>query len=110
MPPRGGLFRYTPPLPFSVYLKSQNVLADTAPHTASRLLAKLIIASRLARRVGQNSLQLTTDEPWGSIKLRARGQSRKVPIPLLLAPLDFYLPANYPLPYSLLRHYERARV
>lgn len=59
---------------FSVYLKEQPYLESPASHKCSRDLAVLIIGAFLARQIGQNAIQLTTDESWRAVKDRLRGR------------------------------------
>lgn len=59
----------------SVYSQQQdlNVAIRPAPeHEATRRLSMLILKAGLARRIGQNAIQLTTALSWSEIKRMAR--------------------------------------
>jgi len=57
---------------FSVYLKDQDHQIEAAPHRATRTVVGIVLTARLARKVGQNAIQLTTEAPWGEVKRCAR--------------------------------------
>jgi hypothetical protein len=55
----------------SVYSQQQDLSAPPA-HEITRRLSILILKAGLARRIGQNSIQLTTEMPWPEIKKLGR--------------------------------------
>jgi hypothetical protein len=90
---------------YSVYLKGQS-LSEEAPHRASRGLATLAVALLMARKVGQNAIQLTRDVSWKDAKRLMRGGVDPDDTGALNAPGYHTLPYTYPLPYDLLRSYQ----
>jgi len=83
----------------SVYLKQQDHLVDSAQHKVTRTFAALLLARSIARPVGQNAVQLTTDGSWKEVKNRLKGVrvsedgGRLTETALgLLPPLDWYYP------------------
>lgn len=85
-----------------VQLKDQ----PSPSHKTSAAFAAKLLECGLARKAGQNTIALRTLESWASIKARFRPVNGKLPADQLLAPLDHYLPYNYPLPYASLKNYE----
>lgn len=57
-----------------VYLKVQDSQVEAAKHRASRDLVALVLGAFLARQIGQNAIQLTTDESWRAVKDRFRAK------------------------------------
>jgi hypothetical protein len=91
------------PLDFSVYLTQQTIL-DPDCAQISPIWAKRAIAAELAVKCGQSAIRLTVrNMKWREAKAIMRGN------PSLLNPAGYHVaPYNYPLPYSLLRHYQHA--
>ena len=88
----------------SVYSKPQDHLVEASAHKVTRTFAALLLIHSIARPIGQNALQLTTDESWREIKNRLKGV-RVSEVELgLLPPLDWYYPW-VGLPEWLLRCY-----
>lgn len=59
----------------SVYSQQQdlqNIPLPAPEHESTRRLSILVLKAGLARRVGQNAVQLTTSLPWPEIKKLAR--------------------------------------
>lgn len=92
-----------------VYLYSQNISCDPAPHRTTRSTAEKVFRAGLAGRVGQNAIQLWVKKTWREVKRLVLGTDVD-PTPQLLAPLTHYPAYNYPLPYSLLKQYARPRI
>lgn len=89
---------------FSVYLKSQNAfhIGSVAPHSCSRKLADALVLRGIARKVGQNAIQLLRDITWQQAK-----QLIPKACPILNSP-GYHTPAyTYPLSYEFLRTYQR---
>jgi hypothetical protein len=59
------------PVAISVYSQQQDLTAAPA-HEITRRLSILLLKAGLARRTGQNAIQLTTETPWREIKKLAR--------------------------------------
>ena len=55
----------------SVYSQQQD-LSEAPAHEVTRRLSILLLKAGLARRIGQNAIQLTTEMPWAEIKKLAR--------------------------------------
>lgn len=93
----------------SVYLKEQDYLVTQAAHRTSRSVAYLVIAMGMARVVGQNAIQLSTEATWRELKNKMRGTDAQITesgeIWALLPPLDFYMPWT-DLPLWLLKIYD----
>jgi hypothetical protein len=88
----------------SVYLKEQDPLQDSASHKSSRGTALCLIAIGVARRVGQNAVQLTRDMTWKEAKNLLRGTTIQPDTWNLLPPLDWYYPWT-DLPLWMIRAY-----
>jgi hypothetical protein len=56
----------------SVYLQGQDSARESAPHRATRMMMKLVLAADLAERIGQNAVRLTTPLSWKDAKTLAR--------------------------------------
>ena len=96
-------------MPFLVYLQGQNISIDPAPHRTTRETAGMVVDAGYGGHVGQHAIQLWTPHSWKEIKRLVTGTDAD-PCPELEAYLDHYPPYNYPLPYSLLRQYQRPRI
>jgi hypothetical protein len=88
----------------SVYLKQQDPLVDSTPHETSRRMAAWLVGSCICRPVGQNAIQICSDQSWQDIKNLLR-HTPDVETGLL-PPLDWYYPWT-DLPQWLLRCYRR---
>lgn len=86
-----------PPLPLriSVYLKAQDLMAESAVHETSRAFAKLLVDSFAAHRRGQNAIQLTGPESWRDLKARFRCQGTES-APAHPRPTRLFIPAKLP--------------
>lgn len=89
---------------WTVRLKGQT-LSDTPPHKSSRILALAAIDADLAVKCGQNAIQLKTNRTWKEVKALLRGNPAERH--MLNAPNYHVLPYTYPLPYHLLKSYQR---
>lgn len=63
---------------FSVFLQAQDHTKESAAHSATRTLVALVLAARLANKIGQNAIQLTVPSSWKEVKEASRAGAKCV--------------------------------
>lgn len=89
---------------FSAYLSGP--LPEKAPHKLSRVLAELAVDCRIARKIGQNAIQIVNGMTIRQVKDYLRGCASRPEIERLNPPTYHVLPYTYPLPLHILEHYQ----
>jgi hypothetical protein len=90
---------------FSAYLSGP--LPEVAPHKLSRTLAMAALRCGLARKIGQNAVQIVNGMSIRQVKDYLRGTGTgPAQIERINPPGYHCLPYTFPLPYDLLRHYQ----
>jgi len=95
---------------FSVYLLDQNPfhLGTVAPHSCTRKIAEWMLQRGVARKTGQNAIQLMRDITWKQAKSLMPKKSSPDDHGVLNKE-GYHTPCyTYPLPYEILRHYQSA--
>lgn len=95
---------------FSVYLLQQDAfnIGTVPPHSCSRKNADWFVLRGIARRVGQNAIQLVRDISWKQAKELLPKKANPDDFGILNQEGYHTVPYTYPLPYEILRHYRSA--